>query len=77
MLKTALNTMQSINQSLETTEIKLDYDDGIDLCDGGKKLLGKKENAAYCTIIYSFSKKMFSNFFLYGVVEAQDCVVKG
>ena len=75
MLKTALNTMQSINQSLETTEIKLDYDDGIDLCDVGKKTSGKKENAAYHNLL--LFQKMFSNLFLYGVVEAQDCVVKG
>ena len=47
MLKMALN-VKGLNQSLQTTQIKFDHNNGINQCDWVKLgLLEKEENAAY------------------------------
>ena len=51
MLKTALNMIQSIKQSLETTQIQLDFNDGMDQCDWAKDFLGEGENTAHHNLL--------------------------
>ena len=71
MLKMALS-MIGLNQSLQTTQIKFDPNDGINLCDLVKTLTTEKQNK----LLTSFPT-MFSNIICIGVIKTQDCVVKG
>ena len=72
LLKTVFNTHDTINQSLQTTQIKLESND---LCDWVKHLVEKRRKC-YLPDFPSFST-MFSDGFSIGVVKTRGWVVKG
>ena len=76
MLKTALN-MKGLKQTLQTTQIKFDLNDGINLCDWVKTSATGKKRRKLCLPRFTSFPTMFSNAFCIGVVKTFDCVVKG